>query len=448
MSELYRPLLHFTPRAGWMNDPNGMIHVDGTYHLFFQHDPASISHGPMHWGHATSTDLCAWTEQPVALYPDALGTCFSGSAVRDATGALKLLYTAHRLSEEGRDFQTQCLVHADKSLETFIAHAANPVLDNPGLVAFRDPKVVWHEPTQRWIMAVTLGPEIGFYSSGDLIGWQIESRFGAGQGSHGTGVWECPDLVEMTGPDGNLTWVLIVSVSEDAYASGSGTQYFVGHFDGTHFHNANPSDTVLWLDHGRDFYAPQTFFDAPGAGPLLMAWASNWTYARQTPTTAFRGAMSLPRALRLVDTVDGLRLAQTIPEGVVARFDSCAPASGTFHKRLQLDLSKSKRGAISLFGEAKPHFVFSLQDDGRACLDIRRAERDDMTGFGHAYSLAFNAGNGRVDVDLYVDNGIVELLIADGLVSVTSLYFPADPTGPLAIIGDQSACNQNGCTHG
>ena len=144
-----------------MNDPNGMIRVDGVYHLFFQHDPDSTVQGPMHWGHAKSTDLVNWEELPVALYPTALGTCFSGSAIETADGALKLFYTAHQ-RPDGRDFQTQCLVHADRALTTFTSEPANPVVKNPGLECFRDPKVIWHATTARWIMAVTLGQSIGF----------------------------------------------------------------------------------------------------------------------------------------------------------------------------------------------------------------------------------------------------------------------------------------------
>lgn len=125
-----------------MNDPNGLIKVDGAYHLFFQHDPNSITHGPMHWGHARSTDLVSWEELPVALYPTELGTCFSGSAVETADGQLKLFYTAHRRIDD-EDYQVQCLVHADRALSTYRHDERNPVLDNPGLPCFRDPKVIW-----------------------------------------------------------------------------------------------------------------------------------------------------------------------------------------------------------------------------------------------------------------------------------------------------------------
>ncbi len=81
--EKWRPQFHFSPKAHWMNDPNGMVYYGGTFHLFFQYYPDSMVWGPMHWGHAVSKDMVFWQEQPIALFPDKLGYIFSGSAVVD-----------------------------------------------------------------------------------------------------------------------------------------------------------------------------------------------------------------------------------------------------------------------------------------------------------------------------------------------------------------------------
>lgn len=428
MTEIYRPNLHFSPRAGWMNDPNGMIRIDGVWHLFFQHDPDSTSHGPMHWGHATSTDLVHWDEQPVALYPTGLGTCFSGSAVETGEGEVKLFYTAHSRTPEGADHQVQCLVHADHSASRFEADPANPVVPNPGLAAFRDPKVIWHEPSGRWIMLVTEGQSIGFYGSANLKDWDYLSSFGVGHGRHSPGPWECPDLVPLRAPDGEMTWGLIVGLNPGGYAPGSGTQYFLGHFDGTRFTNSNPAETELWLDYGRDYYAAQTFFERGGTEtPTAIAWASNWLYARQTPTEAFRGVMSLPRELHLVETADGLRVAARVPLAV-QQIIGADDLAGTSRVDLIADLTVGEELVITLFGEGRPHYLVRRDSASRGSIRTVRDMVPGMDQFAHDYSVDLAwPETGRLDVTIFVDRGLAELSAADGLVWITNLFFPANP---------------------
>lgn len=434
MSEPYRPNLHFSPRTGWMNDPNGMIRVDGVWHLFFQHDPDSTSHGPMHWGHATTTDLAHWSEQPVALYPTELGTCFSGSAVQTKAGAVKLFYTAHSRTEAGEDYQVQCMVHADAGVSRFEPDSANPVVPNPGLVAFRDPKVIWHEPGRRWIMLVTEGQSIGFYGSSDLRQWTYLSSFGKGHGRHSPGPWECPDLFPLATPNGETVWVLVVGLNPGGYAPGSGTQYFIGEFDGTSFSNANAPETELWLDYGRDYYAAQTFFERGGsARPTTIAWASNWLYARQTPTQAFRGVMSLPRELRLTETPRGLRLAAHVPPAVQQAIDR-ARLPGTSRHNIHVQLETGENLAISLFGETEPHFVVERTGSTSARIRTIRAAVDDMDGFAHDYFVELDwPANGSAELTLFVDRGLAELSATDGLVWITNLHFPDAPEATTAI---------------
>ncbi|MBE9640849.1 glycoside hydrolase family 32 protein [Salipiger mangrovisoli] len=430
MQETYRPKLHFTPAKGWMNDPNGLIRKDGLWHLFFQHDPDSITHGPMHWGHAVSRDLVDWEQRPVALRPDTLGTCFSGSAVQGPDG-VRLFYTAHSLTKEGRDFQVQCMARADDAMSVFRTDPGNPILCNPGREVFRDPKVIWHEGTARWVMLLTEGQSIAFYASDDMTRWEYLTSFGTCHGQHGRGVWECPDLLELPFEDG-MKWVLIVSISEDAPGGGSGTQYFVGQFDGRRFTNDHAPDQVLWLDMGRDFYAPQSFFD-PGGAPVLMAWASNWSYARQTPTRAFRGAASLPRELSLTRTPDGVRLAQKVPETVTRAF-ALRRDRGTFCHRFVLDRNGARDVSIALFGEAAPHYRLTRLPGGCVRVTATRAEGHDLPGFAHEVTTELLWPEDQpLSVELYVDRGMVELLLADGTVSLTNLHFPAMPEGPLTL---------------
>ena len=216
MNELYRPQVHFTPRAHWMNDPNGLVYYKGVYHLFFQHYPGGSNWGPMHWGHATSKDLVHWKHEPIALYPDSLGYIFSGSAVVDkdntsgfgAGGKVPLvaIFTHHDTARERAhrvDVETQSIAYSLDEGKTWTKYAGNPVIKNPGVRDFRDPKVMWYAPTRRWILTLAAQDRIMFYSSPDLKEWRKESEFGAHEGVHG-GVWECPDLFTL---NDNGNWI-------------------------------------------------------------------------------------------------------------------------------------------------------------------------------------------------------------------------------------------------
>lgn len=155
-TEAYRPQFHFTPHKGWMNDPNGMVYFNGSYHLFFQHNPDSTVWGPMHWGHAVSKDLVRWKELPIALYPDSLGTIFSGSAVVDSANtagfgknAMVAIYTNHNtaLEKTGSDkFQNQSIAYSLDAGSSWTKYKDNPILLNPGIRDYRDPKVFWYQP--------------------------------------------------------------------------------------------------------------------------------------------------------------------------------------------------------------------------------------------------------------------------------------------------------------
>ena len=283
-TEQHRPQFHFSPAAHWMNDPNGMVYYKGTYHLFYQYHPASSIWGPMHWGHATSKDMVHWQEQPIALYPDSLGWIFSGSTVVDVNNTsgfgkngqppLVAIFTHHNsvLEKQKSDkFQYQSLAYSVDEGKTWIKYAGNPVLPNPGITDFRDPKVRWYEAGKKWIMTLATKDRVTFYSSPDLKKWTKESEFGSDLGAHG-GVWECPDLFPLN-HNGKTVWTLLVSINPGGPNGGSATQYFVGDFDGKTF---KPYSTqTKWMDYGTDNYAGVTFSNT-GNRTVLIGWMSNW----------------------------------------------------------------------------------------------------------------------------------------------------------------------------
>ncbi|MHA6806232.1 glycoside hydrolase family 32 protein [Salinifilum ghardaiensis] len=310
-TEQWRPRVRFAPARNWMNDPNGMVWFDGEYHLFFQHNPYGSDHDNMSWGHAVSTDLVRWEQLPVALRPDELGAVFSGGAVvdeHDTSGffggeaGLVAFYTADGES------QTQCLAHSADRGRSWTKYEGNPVIDNPGIEDFRDPKVIRHEATGRWVLMLAAGDRIMFYGSSDLVRWELLSEFGAERGAHG-GVWECPELFELPVDGGGRSrWVLIVSINPGGPAGGSAAQYFLGDFDGTTF--TPDDDEVRWVDRGADFYAAQTWSGEPDGRRLWVGWLSNWDYAEQVPTEPWRGSMSVPRELGLTERSGAVELVQ------------------------------------------------------------------------------------------------------------------------------------------
>ncbi|GLR19837.1 hypothetical protein GCM10007940_44530 [Portibacter lacus] len=230
-----------------MNDPNGMVYYEGEYHLFYQYYPDSTVWGPMHWGHAISEDLVHWEHLPIALFPDEHGLIFSGSAVVDwdnTTGfgvegnpPLVAIFSYHDMEGErsGRDdYQTQGIAYSNDKGRSWTKYEGNPVIGNPGVRDFRDPKVIWHKDSKQWIMAVAALDHLKFYGSPNLKDWTYLSEFGKELGSH-DGVWECPDLFPMKSDNGKEYWVLIENMNPGNPNGGSGTQYFIGQFDGVQF---------------------------------------------------------------------------------------------------------------------------------------------------------------------------------------------------------------------
>jgi fructan beta-fructosidase len=326
----WRPTYHFTPPEQWMNDPNGMVYHAGEYHLFYQHYPDSNVWGPMHWGHAVSNDLIEWEHLPIALYPDTLGYIFSGSAVVDRKNTsgfgseenppLVAIFTHHDPEGEasGRDdFQVQSIAYSRDRGRNWTKYAGNPVVPNPDppVRDFRDPKVIWDDNSGQWIMVFAARDRISFYGSPDLKEWTELSDWGTTRGSH-EGIWECPDLFPVSTAGGDTYWVLLVSINGGGPNGGSATQYFVGDFaDGRftldgQFAERLADEGPQWVDYGRDNYAGVTWSDVPreDGRRIFLGWMSNWQYARDVPTTSWRGAMTVPRSLELTATKEGPRL--------------------------------------------------------------------------------------------------------------------------------------------
>lgn len=311
-TEEFRPKLHFTPATNWINDPNGLLYYKGKYHLFYQHNPSGILWGNMSWGHSVSSDLQHWEHLPVAIGCTDTTGIFSGSAVVDFKNTsgfgtidnppLVAIYTVHQNDESN---QSQHIAYSTDEGVTWVKYADNPVLDL-GMKDFRDPKVSWVEETSTWLMTVAKPQEykIAFFSSPDLKNWEHLSDFGP-LGAIG-GIWECPDLFSLEAPNGDIKWVLLVSLNPGGIAGGSGTQYFIGDWDGRSF--STDQESIKWIDYGRDNYAGVTFHNAPDNRKIFIGWMSNWDYAAKLPSPIWRGSMTAPRELALISCNNELRL--------------------------------------------------------------------------------------------------------------------------------------------
>lgn len=463
MNEMYRPQVHFSPKEHWINDPNGMVYYKGTYHLFFQYHPYSSVWGPMHWGHATSKDLIHWEPQPIAIYPDSLGTIFSGSAVVDKNNTsgfgkngqppLVAIFTQHDTIGEkaGRNnFQNQSIAYSIDDGKTWIKYAANPVVKNPGFRDFRDPKVMWYEPQRKWIMSLAVKDNITFYSSPDLKNWTRESDFGEGRGAHGGG-WECPDLF-VVDDNGKQRWVLLVNLNPGGPNIGSGTQYFVGNFDGKTF-TSDQKDTH-WLDYGPDNYAGVTWSNT-GKRKILIGWMANWVYANQVPTDKWKNAMTIPRELKLKhvgkdifltsEPVAELNAIEKKPvllnNEMVDKEMDLSKKIGKIILPLRLDISFKKTNyfTLELSNETGEKLLIGYDKKTNQYFIDRTASGkvDFQNGFAAKHMAPRLTDNATINISIIADESSVELFADDGLTLMTEIFFPAKPYNQIHLLSDE-----------
>ncbi len=440
LSEKHRPQYHFTPPSQWMNDPNGMVYYEGEYHLFYQHYPDSNVWGPMHWGHAVSHDMVNWEHLPIAIYPDSLGLIFSGSAVIDwnntsgfgdgKTPPMIAIFTHHLIEgeKEGRDdFQYQSIAYSLDKGRTFTMYKGNPVIPNPGIRDFRDPKVIWHEETERWVMVFSARDRVKFYTSPDLKNWEFASDFGSGQGSPGR-PWECPDIFPMVAEDGITKWVLIVSVQSDAPNQGTGTSYFIGDFDGKVFTNEDDPQNINWLDYGADNYAFVTWSDIPekDGRRLGIGWMSNWMYAQVVPTNAWRSAMTLPRELRLVRRNGAYRIHSTpvseLTELEIEMNEDLSNLDSTFVLRANVHEDFS----LNILNPLNESYQISYTDNLLTFDRSKSGVVDFHPDFGKEHKVDLQ-GLVLHSIEVYVDLSSIEIFLNDGELAITEIVFPNQP---------------------
>jgi len=471
-NEKHRPQLHFTPDANWMNDPNGMFYYQGKYHLFYQYYPDSTVWGPMHWGHAESEDLVHWKHLPIGLYPDSIGCIFSGGAVVDNSNTSKLgtsqnppiiaTFTHHDFVGEkakSNDFQKQSIAYSLDGGATWDKYKGNPIIPNTEKIKdFRDPKVVWHEASQKWILVLAAYDRVKFYNSPNLIDWEFISDY-AIEGDHR--LWECPDLFPIQVEGTNETkWVLIVSIQKEAPNGGTATSYFVGDFDGKKFES--DINSQKWLDWGTDNYAFVTWNNVPqNDGRILgLGWMSNWQYAQIVPTEKWRSAMTLPRELSLINTSNGYQVYSS----PVSEFESLRgeltslknltvnnekEIQGTFDPsqseyNLSVDLNKTTATSfgIKFQNDLGEYFTIQLnKNDGKMYVDRTHSSTNKFSEdfYKNIHSAPMNFNKENIDIRLIMDAASAEIFINDGALNFTSIFFPTKKFDKVSLLTENGS---------
>lgn len=440
----FRPELHFTPKTGWINDPNGLVYAGGRYHLFAQYYQEP-HWGPMHWYHAVSADLLHWEHLPVALAPDELGYIFSGSAVydehntsgfgRNGAAPIVAMYTSHLNLGEGQDAREQQSIAYSLDGVRFTKYPGNPVVPS-GRRDFRDPKIFRNPVRDCWGMVLAAGDHVEFYASQDLKSWEKTGSFGP-EGNYSQGVWECPDLFPLT-LDGKEIWVLILSMGGNEANHGARTQYFTGSFDGDAFICDGRFTQSEFIDAGFDNYAGVTYHNTDQR--ILVGWAANWVYAHNTPTGEYCCQMTVPRVLSLVDTPKGgVRLAAA-PVSDRA-FGAAAPYGGRLPGEVfKLTVTGSGACAVSLANGKGQAFTFGVNENNEAYIDRSRAgARSFDQNFARDHYSRLSAPrffDGGWTLELTFDHSICELFLDHGTRVFTQVLYPDVPYSEVRVDGE------------
>lgn len=422
--ELYRPQFHFTPEKNWHNDPNGLVFYKGEYHLFYQYNPFGNEWGYMHWGHAVSTDLVHWENLPIALYPDndskdkELCTAFSGSGLVDennVTGLQKgeektllLFYTSQKCGQR--------LAYSNDKGRTWNKYDKNPIIAFDETDDARDPKVIWHEASKQYVMALYRKLDgndklkgISFYTSKNLIDWKYTS--------HTAGFFECPDLVELpvNRRSDDKKWVLF---------DGDGS-YLIGSFNGEKFVSESPK---IPGDFGVNYYATQTWSNIPEADGRIIQIA--WMKGGEFPGMPFKGQMTFPCELSLKKFPDGIRLVRKpIKEISLLHKKPEVWENENLIPGINKNLTRSVKGdCLHIVGSFKlksaDSFGFVVRlDKKNNGTEIMYSVKDKMLNCMGKKALV-EPIDGVIKLEILLDRSSIELFANDGKVVLSSCFVP------------------------
>ena len=466
-----RPAFHLSTRTGWMNDPNGFSWYQGKYHMFYQYNPYNSYWGPMHWGHAVSTDLLHWEYLPAALAPDEVydrDGCFSGSAVELPDGRQLLMYTGvvrERHPNGGHtEIQTQCLAVGDGM--DYEKYGNNPVLDERDLPEgssrndFRDPKM-WQEEDGTYCCVIGNRPADGsgqllLYTSGDGFHGAFKSILASNNNRIGK-MWECPDFFRLDGK-----WVILASPQDMLskgfeYHNGNGTLCLIGDYDKEAGRFLEESDQSV--DYGIDFYAPQTVL-TPDGRRVMIGWMQNWDTCghRRKNEEAWFGQMSLPRELSIrngrlyqkpVRELEDMRSNKVAIEGLT--FSGNVYPEGLRGRRVDMEIVIRPVEGCDMYRKFAVRFAqndqyqtsFSYRP-GESVLKVDRKFSGSRRAIIHQRRSKVLCKDGVLKLRIILDRFSVEAFINDGEQVMTAvlytdqeadgIYFSADGTVSIDVV--------------
>lgn len=422
-NEKYRPQVHFSPEKDWLFETNGLVYDQGQYHLFYQNVAINNKILKNQLGHAVSKDLVRWQHLPFAFVPDEkasdINSCrpSSGSAVIDSMNITGLGKNNSRtiLIYYSDNKGNQNLAFSNDQGTTWTQYDKNPLISNPG-ENNHDPKVFYHAPTKKWIMALYCekgkegqGQGISFYNSSDLIHWNLQSFL--------EGFDECPDIVEVGFDDksGAKKWVVL---------SGAGN-YQVGYFDGLTF---RPETGMQRLDLGKNYFAMQTLSNAPNGKTILMAWMRGGEY----PEMPFNGQLSFPMELSLRSTKNGPVLCRKPVEAIGSLY-------GRTLQKKEKNLIPGIKGNLlnGISGDAvyiKAVLQPKTSDNfGIVVRDGKKSQGTDIQYDTAKKMLNVNGDkmplepvDGRIMLEIILDRSSIEVLGNNGITGISTCFSPVE----------------------
>lgn len=457
----YDSTYHFKPNKGWMNDPNGLIYIDGYYHMFFQYDQIDHVFKDMSWGHAVTKDFVHWMELDVALRPDELGVIYSGSTIIDR----------HNHSGLGKDsilaFYTSTLPRQQQSMaysldhgKTFVKYRENPVIENNPLSNipddFRDPKVIWHEGAKKWIMLIAAFNRIHFWTSKDLIHWEKEYEF-YDEMDKEIGVFECPDLFQLPIKGNHFNgnkWVLLLSSNMGGMNGETCTRYYIGDLlvDALgHISFVREDKPFKIMDFGKDNYASITWSNVLDR-IIVIGWMNNWEYAFQAPTKGWKGMMTMPRELSIRSFSEDIKIISKPVAEIEACFNIPIVEAQILSKQKeayvgeQLMCSKvdvlfernnSTEVGVELYNEQgeRVRIGYNAID---TCFYVDRRMSEDIfihKGFKGIHTTTNTGIRNKVQMTMYIDRTSIEVFFENGEYVMSDLVFPITPYTSISLYG-------------